>query len=63
MNDYAIDKTCQNKHVFFFECPDCGDFSATTMENIEQQQWHEFIPEDKLDEVVLKYNTAMKKTE
>jgi hypothetical protein len=60
MDDFAIDKTCQNKHVFYFKCPSC-DFSATAMANIPQQQWSSFIPQNKLDEVVMKYNAAMKK--
>lgn len=63
LNDYAIDTSCQNKHVFFFECPDCSDFSATAMANIPQQQWSEFIAADQLDEVITKYNVAMKKTD
>jgi hypothetical protein len=61
MDDFAIDKTCQNKHVFYFKCPSCDDFSATAMANIPQQQWSSFIPQNKLDEVVMKYNAAMKK--
>ena len=33
MDSYAIDThTCQNKHVFFFKCPECGGFSATATE-------------------------------
>jgi len=49
--------------VFFFECPDYSDFSATAMAIILQQQWSEFIQEDKLDEVISKYNIAMRKTD
>jgi hypothetical protein len=37
------------------------DFSVTAMANIPQQQWSSFIVADKLDEVVMKYNAAMKK--
>ncbi|MFK5986319.1 MAG: hypothetical protein QM479_12970 [Pseudomonadota bacterium] len=61
MNDFAIDKTCQNKHVFYFECSECGDFSATAMANIPQQQWPEFIAADRLDEVLIEYNAATAK--
>ena len=60
MDDYAIDTSCQGKHVFFFQCPGCQDFSATAMANIPQEQWAEFISADKLQEVIDKYNVAMK---
>ena len=60
LDDYAIDKTCQNKHVFFFKCSSCDDYSATAMANIPQSQWAEFIPAEKLQEVIMKYNAAMK---
>ncbi len=63
LNDYAIDKTCQNKHVFFFECPQCKDYSATAMANIPQEQWHEFVPGNKLDEIIMLFNAAMKRTD
>jgi len=62
MDSYAIDThTCQNKHVFFFKCPECGGFSATAMANIPQDIWPEFIPADKLQKVITEYNLAMKK--
>lgn len=61
LDDFAIDtQTCQNKHVFFFKCPQCGDYEATAMQNIPQDQWHEFVPADKLTEVEAKYEAAMK---
>ena len=62
LDDYAIDTTtCQNKHVFFFKCTGCDDFSATAMANIPQDQWHEFVPAEKLDELIQQFNAAMKK--
>ncbi|MDH5765558.1 MAG: hypothetical protein OEZ38_06025 [Gammaproteobacteria bacterium] len=62
LDDFAIDtQTCQNKHVFFFKCPGCDDFSATAMANIPQEQWYEFVPADKLDNLILAYDSAMKK--
>jgi hypothetical protein len=62
MEDFAIDtETCQNKHVFFLRCPECNAFSATSMNNIPQDTWPEFIAKDKLDDVIEKYNRAMKK--
>lgn len=61
LDDYAIDThTCQNKHVFFFKCPQCADYLATAMANIPQDQWKEFIPADKLNEVEAKYEAALK---
>ncbi len=63
MDDYAIDKTCQNKHVFYFECANCGDFSATAMANIPVQQWPDFIATDRLDNVLRDYDAATKKSD
>ncbi len=61
MDDFAIDThTCQNKHVFFFKCPKCADYTATAMANIPQEQWKDFIPADKLTEIEAKYEAAMK---
>ncbi len=61
LDDFAIDThTCQNKHVFFFKCPECGDYTATAMQNIPRDQWKEFIPADQLNEVEAKYEAAMK---
>ena len=61
LDDFAIDThTCQNKHVFFFKCPQCGDYTATAMANIPQEQWKDFIPADRLNEVEAKYEAAMK---
>ena len=62
LDSFAIDThTCQNKHVFFFKCPQCGDFTATAMANIPQEKWHEFVPADKLDSLISQYNMAMRK--
>ena len=60
LDDFAFDKSCQGKHVFFFKCSDCDDFSATAMNNIPQDQWSDFIPEDKLIEIEAKYEAAKK---
>jgi len=61
LDDYAIDThTCQNKHVFYFKCPQCSDYNATAMSNIPQDQWKEFVPADKLNELEAKYEAAMK---
>ena len=61
LDDYAIDThTCQNKHVFYFKCPQCSDYNATAMSNIPQDQWKEFVPADKLNELEAKYDAAMK---
>jgi len=63
LDSYAIDThTCQNKHVFFFKCPQCGGFTATAMANIPQQRWHEFVAAEKLDGLINQYNMAMRKT-
>jgi len=62
LDSWAIDTfTCQNKHVFFFKCPKCGDFNATAMANIPQDKWPEFVPADKLNELKMQFNLAMKK--
>ena len=60
LDDFAIDKSCQGKHVFFFKCPKCGDFSATAMNNIPMEQWPDFIPADRLTEIEAKYEAAKK---
>ncbi len=61
LDDYAIDThTCQNKHVFYFKCPQCADYLATAMANIPQKKWKDFIAADKLNEVEAKYEAAMK---
>ncbi len=61
LDDFAIDThTCQNKHVFFFKCPQCADYTATAMANIPQEQWKEFIPADRLNEIEAKYEAAQK---
>ena len=62
LDSYAIDThTCQNKHVFFFKCPQCGGFTATAMANIPQTSWHEFVPAEKLEDITTQYNRAMRK--
>ena len=60
LDDFAIDKSCQGKHVFFFKCAECDDFSATAMNNIPQDQWSKFIPQDQLTEIEAKYEAAKK---
>ncbi len=62
LDTYAIDTvTCQNKHVFLFVCPQCGDMNATAMANIPQEQWRHFVPHDQLQDLVQQYDAAMKK--
>ena len=62
MDSYAIDtKSCENKHTFFFKCPECDGFTATAMDNIPQKIWAEFVPKDDLDDLISKYNMANKK--
>jgi hypothetical protein len=47
LDSYALDtQTCQNKHVFFFKCPQCGAFEATSTNNIPSEQWPEFMDEE-----------------
>lgn len=60
LDDLAFDKSCQNKHTFLFICPQCGDYKATAMANIPQQQWHEFVPAEQLDDLLQQYAVAMK---
>ena len=61
MDDYAIDKSCQGKHIFFFKCPQCDDFTATAMVNIPQEKWNKFIPDDRLASVIHEFEEARKK--
>ncbi|MDH5485403.1 MAG: hypothetical protein OEY43_09245 [Gammaproteobacteria bacterium] len=62
LDDFAIDtQTCYNKHVFFFTCPQCSDYSATAMANIPRPEWPEFIPADRLNEIEAKYDAATNK--
>jgi uncharacterized protein YlaI len=60
LDDVAFDKSCQNKHTFLFVCPECGDYKATAMANIPQDQWSLFIPEGQLDELLQQHAQAMK---
>ncbi len=49
LDSYALDThTCQNKHVFFFKCPECGAFEATSTNNIPPDQWSDFMDDDML---------------
>ncbi len=49
LDSYAIDTySCQNKHVFFFKCPQCGAFEATSTNNIPEKQWSDFMDEEML---------------
>jgi len=60
LDDVALDKTCQNKHIFLFVCPKCGDYKGTAMANIPQEDWKQFVPAGQLDELLEKYAAAMK---
>ena len=60
LDDVAFDKTCQNRHIFLFLCPKCGDYKGTAMANVPQEQWKEFVPADQLDDLLQKYAEAMK---
>ncbi len=63
LDSFAIDTfTCQNKHVFFFKCPNCGAFTATAMANIPQQRWPEFVPEDQLTDLLEQYRQATRQS-
>ena len=60
LDDVAFDKSCQNKHIFLFLCPKCGDYKGTAMANIPQAQWSEFVPAEQLPELLQQYKDAMK---
>ncbi|MCU7835940.1 MAG: hypothetical protein KZQ83_11905 [gamma proteobacterium symbiont of Taylorina sp.] len=60
LDDVAFDKSCQNKHIFLFICPKCGDYKGTAMANIPQLQWQEFVPAEQLPELLQQYKEAMK---
>lgn len=60
LDDVAFDKSCQNKHTFLFMCPKCGDYKGTAMVNIPQEQWQEFVPAERLDDLLKQYAEAMK---
>jgi len=51
LDSYTIDQSCQGKHVFFFKCPECGNFDATSTNNIPPEQWPEFMDAEKIQEV------------
>jgi hypothetical protein len=62
MDSYAIDtQSCDKKHSFFFKCPKCDGFSATSMANIPQENWGEFIEANQVDEVIRRYDMANQK--
>jgi len=61
LDDVAFDQSCQNKHTFLFICPECGDYKATAMANIPQQQWPDFIPAARLDNVLQEYTEKKNK--
>ena len=60
LDDVAFDKSCQNKHIFLFICPKCGDYKGTAMANIPQEQWAEFVPAEQLPGLQQQYSDAMK---
>ncbi len=61
LDDSAFDQSCQGKHVFLFECDQCGKYTATAMENIPVQEWEKFIPAEHLDKMISDYHAAQKK--
>jgi hypothetical protein len=61
LDDSALDTGCQGKHVFFFECDQCGGFSATAMNNIPVEEWQQFIPASQLERMVANYHAASNK--
>jgi len=61
MDDYAIDHSCQGKHIFSFKCPQCDDFTATAMVNIPQEKWKNFIPADKVNGIIAEFEDARKR--
>ncbi|MCW8936324.1 MAG: hypothetical protein OQK98_16540 [Gammaproteobacteria bacterium] len=61
LDDYAIaTHICHNKHSFFFRHPKSADYVATAMSNIPQEKWKDFIAANRLNEVEVKYQAAMK---
>ncbi len=60
LDSYAIDHTCQGKHVFFFKCPECGNFDATAVNNIPPAQWPEFMDTEMLPKFSAELKAATK---
>ncbi len=61
MDSYTIDTfTCQNKHVFYFKCTGCDDFSATAIANIPESQWPDMMDKETLESLTKEYHDAMK---
>ena len=61
LDSYALDtQTCQNKHVFFFKCPECGAFEATSTNNIPPEQWPQFLDEQLLPKFLAELKAATK---
>ncbi|MBT7306740.1 MAG: hypothetical protein HN842_00895 [Gammaproteobacteria bacterium] len=58
LDDSALDKSCQGKHVFLFECDHCKGLSATAMNNIPTQEWHQFISAPVLDQMLANYKAV-----
>ncbi len=54
----ALDTSCQGKHVFFFECDHCKGVQATAMSNIPVEEWHHFVPESELQQMVANYRAV-----
>lgn len=62
MDSYTIDTfTCQNKHVFYFKCTQCDDFSATAMANIPSSKWPEMMDKKTFEKLSKEYAEAMSK--
>ena len=62
---YGTEKACAAAIAKYrwpngFMCPKCGDYKATAMSNVPQEQWKEFVPADELDDLLLKHAAAMK---
>ena len=51
----ALDSSCQGKHVFLFECDNCGSLSATAMNNIPVEEWNKFVPGAELEKLIADY--------
>jgi len=61
MDSYTIDTfTCQNKHIFYFKCTSCDDFSATAIANIPESEWPSMMDAETLQKLTTEYHAALK---